>query len=517
MKFAGFHKKRRSEKEQKRLDFRLSVVGATSGVYDFQAELEHELENENSLKRCIDTNEMGCRYGKRGSVVSKIWGHGKRGKPGIGSASTLASTSIGSAFGVSYSPFGSTTPALEATNNPTFGTSINATLGASSTPVLASSRPSPTPYIVHQTMAASTSTMDILNSSGLLKLLKDTERSTACSVMIFRLDLFSSFTFIPENKMQRRELRFKFLYTTGIFMREPNPSSRVSTYTVSDFNVPSSFDKGLDYEHKSVNLFKKEQFSPSTLGASSTPVLASSRPSPTPYIVHQAMAPSTSTMDMIFNSSGLLKLLKDTERSTACSVMIFRLDLFSSFTFIPENKMQIRELRVKFLYTTGIFMREPNPSSRVSADTVSDFNVPSSFDKETYPQHSLIPCDRAKRIVNYQIWIYVTVTKVISKNFVNNQKAMPKGGYRCVTECHNRPTELAHLTVLEQAQEASTRGLMTTMLAAPNEQNRPLYAARYITRFYFQHSPRIFPKHGIDMVHVKRWHNVGLGWERYTS
>ncbi|PWA68591.1 acyl transferase/acyl hydrolase/lysophospholipase [Artemisia annua] len=49
---------------------------------------------------------------------------------------------------------------------------------------------------------------------------------------------------------------------------------------------------------------------------------------------------------------------------------------------------------------------------------------------------------------------------------------------------------------LEQAQEASARGLMTIMLAAPNEQNRPLYAARYITRFYFQHSPRIFPKHG---------------------
>lgn len=40
----------------------------------------------------------------------------------------------------------------------------------------------------------------------------------------------------------------------------------------------------------------------------------------------------------------------------------------------------------------------------------------------------------------------------------------------------------------------STGGLMTTMLAAPNEQNRPLYAARDITRFYFEHSPRIFPK-----------------------
>ncbi|PWA92803.1 acyl transferase/acyl hydrolase/lysophospholipase [Artemisia annua] len=56
---------------------------------------------------------------------------------------------------------------------------------------------------------------------------------------------------------------------------------------------------------------------------------------------------------------------------------------------------------------------------------------------------------------------------------------------------------LLHNHWLEQAQEASARGLMTIMLAAPNEQNRPLYAARYITRFYFQHSPRIFPKHGV--------------------
>ncbi|MFS7894997.1 putative patatin-like phospholipase domain, Acyl transferase/acyl hydrolase/lysophospholipase [Helianthus anomalus] len=42
----------------------------------------------------------------------------------------------------------------------------------------------------------------------------------------------------------------------------------------------------------------------------------------------------------------------------------------------------------------------------------------------------------------------------------------------------------------------STGGLMTTMLAAPNEQNRPMFAAKDITNFYFQHSPRIFPKIG---------------------
>ncbi|KAI3669859.1 hypothetical protein L6452_41308 [Arctium lappa] len=40
----------------------------------------------------------------------------------------------------------------------------------------------------------------------------------------------------------------------------------------------------------------------------------------------------------------------------------------------------------------------------------------------------------------------------------------------------------------------STGGLMTTMLAAPDERNRPLYAAKDINQFYFQHSPRIFPK-----------------------
>nr|XP_043618167.1 patatin-like protein 2 [Erigeron canadensis] len=40
----------------------------------------------------------------------------------------------------------------------------------------------------------------------------------------------------------------------------------------------------------------------------------------------------------------------------------------------------------------------------------------------------------------------------------------------------------------------STGGLMTTMLTAPNEQKRPMFAAKDITKFYFQHSPRIFPK-----------------------
>lgn len=40
----------------------------------------------------------------------------------------------------------------------------------------------------------------------------------------------------------------------------------------------------------------------------------------------------------------------------------------------------------------------------------------------------------------------------------------------------------------------STGGLMTTMLAVPGEDNRPLYSANDISQFYFYHSPRIFPQ-----------------------
>ncbi|KAJ4845391.1 hypothetical protein Tsubulata_010570, partial [Turnera subulata] len=40
----------------------------------------------------------------------------------------------------------------------------------------------------------------------------------------------------------------------------------------------------------------------------------------------------------------------------------------------------------------------------------------------------------------------------------------------------------------------STGGLLTGMLTAPNEQNRPLFAAKDIKDFYLQHCPRIFPQ-----------------------
>ncbi|PSS21310.1 Patatin-like protein [Actinidia chinensis var. chinensis] len=40
----------------------------------------------------------------------------------------------------------------------------------------------------------------------------------------------------------------------------------------------------------------------------------------------------------------------------------------------------------------------------------------------------------------------------------------------------------------------STGGLVTTMLAAPNKHNRPMFAARDINNFYMEHCPKIFPQ-----------------------
>lgn len=39
-----------------------------------------------------------------------------------------------------------------------------------------------------------------------------------------------------------------------------------------------------------------------------------------------------------------------------------------------------------------------------------------------------------------------------------------------------------------------TGGLITAMLTAPNQQNRPLFSAKDIKLFYLQHCPRIFPQ-----------------------
>ncbi|KAA8547246.1 hypothetical protein F0562_003890 [Nyssa sinensis] len=40
----------------------------------------------------------------------------------------------------------------------------------------------------------------------------------------------------------------------------------------------------------------------------------------------------------------------------------------------------------------------------------------------------------------------------------------------------------------------STGGLVTTMLTAPNKDNRPMYAAKDIKSFYLEHTPKIFPQ-----------------------
>lgn len=40
----------------------------------------------------------------------------------------------------------------------------------------------------------------------------------------------------------------------------------------------------------------------------------------------------------------------------------------------------------------------------------------------------------------------------------------------------------------------STGGLVTIMLTAPNQDNRPLFAAKDINNFYTGHGPKIFPK-----------------------
>ncbi|XP_047172212.1 patatin-like protein 2 [Vigna umbellata] len=49
----------------------------------------------------------------------------------------------------------------------------------------------------------------------------------------------------------------------------------------------------------------------------------------------------------------------------------------------------------------------------------------------------------------------------------------------------------------------STGGLVTAMLTAPNEYNRPLYAAQHLKDFYLNHSPQIFPQNNVIASVVK--------------
>ncbi|XP_059282210.1 patatin-like protein 3 [Lycium ferocissimum] len=60
----------------------------------------------------------------------------------------------------------------------------------------------------------------------------------------------------------------------------------------------------------------------------------------------------------------------------------------------------------------------------------------------------------------------------------------------------------------------STGGLVTTMLTAPNKENRPLYAAKDITNFYFEHGPKIFSGSSNNLV--KRLTNL-FGGPKYDG
>ncbi|XP_058722240.1 patatin-like protein 2 [Vicia villosa] len=63
----------------------------------------------------------------------------------------------------------------------------------------------------------------------------------------------------------------------------------------------------------------------------------------------------------------------------------------------------------------------------------------------------------------------------------------------------------------------STGGLVTAMLAAPDQNNRPLFAAKDIKPFYLEHCPKIFPQHrgvgGLMLAKVMR----SLGGPKYDG
>ncbi|XP_004291128.1 PREDICTED: patatin group A-3-like [Fragaria vesca subsp. vesca] len=46
----------------------------------------------------------------------------------------------------------------------------------------------------------------------------------------------------------------------------------------------------------------------------------------------------------------------------------------------------------------------------------------------------------------------------------------------------------------------STGGLVTAMLTAPDENNRPLFAAKDINDFYLEHCPKMFPQHSTPLI-----------------
>ncbi|XP_061350219.1 patatin-like protein 2 [Gastrolobium bilobum] len=63
----------------------------------------------------------------------------------------------------------------------------------------------------------------------------------------------------------------------------------------------------------------------------------------------------------------------------------------------------------------------------------------------------------------------------------------------------------------------STGGLVTTMLTAPNEKNRPLYAAKDIKEFFLEHSPKIFPQNNNLLSNIVKLTKNLFGRPRYSG
>ncbi|CAL5385174.1 unnamed protein product [Camellia sinensis] len=59
----------------------------------------------------------------------------------------------------------------------------------------------------------------------------------------------------------------------------------------------------------------------------------------------------------------------------------------------------------------------------------------------------------------------------------------------------------------------STGGLITAMLTAPNENNRPLFAAKDIKNFYLEHSPKIFPQES-GTIRINHKHVETINWTK---
>ncbi|KAI3867264.1 hypothetical protein MKW98_001698 [Papaver atlanticum] len=64
----------------------------------------------------------------------------------------------------------------------------------------------------------------------------------------------------------------------------------------------------------------------------------------------------------------------------------------------------------------------------------------------------------------------------------------------------------------------STGGLVTAMLTAPNEHNRPLFAAKEIPQFYLDHSSKIFPQTNRGILdNAKKWIHDMVGGPKYDG